>query len=682
MSARTPIAAARLVRERLEGDGDPLLAARWLRGERRPLALSGAWAGGGILLASEPVAVAGAGDDPFALLDSLPRVVAGEATGGAVGGGWLGRLGFGLGRAVEPVPPSPPRPVPLPLFDLAFHDHVVRCDAEGRWWFEALWTDERADVLSERLCVWRERLAGEPPPARDVAAGPLRIRAPGAGGHAAAVAEAIERIAAGEIYQANLCMRLEGSLDGDLLDLWVRGVGESRPAYAAYVGGADHAVASLSPELFLRAAGREVVSEPIKGTAPLSSDPHELARSRKDRAENVMIVDLMRNDLGRVCEYGSVTAPDLFEVRPAAGVWHLVSTVRGTLRADAGAADVLRAAFPPGSVTGAPKVRALRVISELEATGREAYCGAVGYCSPVGGFEWNVAIRTFEASGGRLWLGVGGGVVSDSSPEAEVAEALAKARGAAGAAGVVVEAGEEEVPPVRLVAPVVTSSRPDPDLGVIETLLVRGGECVSLEAHLKRLRASCLRLGLVVPGDLREPVVAAAASLGDGRLRVHVGIEGSEVVSGPLPAPGAVALCPAVLPGGLGAHKWADRRLIDSLSADGAVPLFCDLDGCVLEAGHAAVLIVEGETVVAPPLDGRLLPSVSREAALRAASGAGLDVVIESTTLDRALAADALVLTSALRGPHAGVLPDGAPVQASEEICRRLGAVTPAPRPA
>ena len=669
-----PIAAARLVRERLDAQGDPLLAARWLRGERRPVALSGAWAGGGVLLASEPVLVAGPDDDPFALLDALPAVAATTDDGPAVGGGWLGWLGFALGRTLEPVPPLPPRPVALPPFDLAFHDHVLRCDEQGEWWFEALWTDERASALEERLCVWSERLAAGPPREREVAAGPLRIRAPGARGHGAAVAAAIERIGAGEIYQANLCMRLEGPLAGDLLDLWVRGAQEARPAYAAFVGGAGHAIASLSPELFLSARGRAVVSEPIKGTAPLASDPGELARSAKDRAENVMIVDLMRNDLGRVCDYGSVEAPKLFEVRSAAGVRHLVSTVRGTLREGIGAADVLRATFPPGSVTGAPKVRALRVISELESTAREAYCGAIGYRSPVAGLELNVAIRTFEAVGGRVWLGAGGGVVADSSSADEVAEALAKARGVARVAGVVVdEAGEDEAD-VAPPAPVVTLSRPDPADGVIETVLARAGECASLEAHMERLRASCDELGLAVPGDLRERAVAAAASLEHGRVRIRVGIEGCEVATGPPPPPGRVELRPVVLPGGLGAHKWADRALIDALSAGGSVPLFCDLDGQVLEAGHAAVLVIEGETLVAPPLDGRLLPSVSREAALHAARSAGLDVAIEPVTLDRALAADALALTSALRGPHAGVLPHGPRARASEAICRRLAA--------
>jgi para-aminobenzoate synthetase/4-amino-4-deoxychorismate lyase len=671
VSARPAIAAARLVRERLEGEGDPLLAARWLRDERRPVALSGAWAGGGVLLTSEPARSAEPGDDPFALLEQLPGVE--PPTGGlAVGGGWLGWLGFGLGRTLEPVPSQPPRPLPLPPFDLAFHDHVVRCDAEGRWWFEALWTEARAEALAERMALWRARIAGTPPPAREVAAGPLRVRAPGAAGHARAVAEAIDRIAAGEIYQANLCLRLEGAIEGELLDLWVRAVTESRPAYAAYVGAERHAVASLSPELFLRARGRELVSEPIKGTAPLTSDPGELARSAKDRAENVMIVDLVRNDLGRVCEYGSVTAPELFEVRPASGVWHLVSTVRGRLREDAGAADVVRACFPPGSVTGAPKVRALRVISELEATGREAYCGAIGLCSPLSGLELNVAIRTFEFAGGRMWLGAGGGVVSDSSPAAEVAEALAKARGVAVAAGVQVDGGDGDGAPAALTAPVVTLPRPDPALGLLETILVRGGVPAAIDAHLRRLRAGCAELALELPDDLRDRAAGAARELGDGRLRIRAGVEGCEVSTGALPRRGPVELRPVVLPGGLGAHKWADRRLIGALSDEVTVPLFCDLDGHVLEAGHAGVLIVEGETVTAPPLDGRLLPSLSREAALEAARASGLCVVLEPVTLDRARGADALVLSSALRGPHAGVLPGGPPARAGEEICRRL----------
>ena len=148
-----------------------------------------------------------------------------------------------------------------------------------------------------------------------------------------------------------------------------------------------------------------------------------------------MIVDLMRNDLGRVCEYGSVEVPALTELREAPGVWHLVSTVTGTLRPGVGDAELLRASFPPGSVTGAPKIRAMRVIAELEASGREAYTGAIGYASPVAGLELNVAIRTLETSGERIWLGAGGGVVADSDPQGELEECLVKARPVVKAAG-------------------------------------------------------------------------------------------------------------------------------------------------------------------------------------------------------------------------------------------------------
>ena len=262
----------------------------------------------------------------------------------------------------------------------------------------------------------------------------------GLAGHRAAAADARARIAAGEVFQVNVCLRLEGELDGDLLELWLAGVNAADPGYAAYIGGQDHAVASLSPELFLRRRGREVVSRPVKGTAPRSTDPGALVHSAKDRAENVMIVDLMRNDLGRVCRYGSVSAPEICVAEPAAGVWHLVSTVRGELRAGVDDGELLRATFPPGSVTGAPKVQAIKVIHALEATGREAYCGAIGLSSPLAGLELGVAIRTFERRGERMWLGAGGAVVHDSSPEAETAEALIKARGVAAAAGVQVAA--------------------------------------------------------------------------------------------------------------------------------------------------------------------------------------------------------------------------------------------------
>ena len=605
----------------LEGPRTPLDAAGWLRGEPRPVALSGEWAGGGLILTSHPVRSAG---DPFAAFDEPLR-----EEPDAVGGGWFGWLGFGLARVLEPVvPPPPPRPVPLPACDLAFHDHVVRCDRAGRWWFEALPTPEREALLRERLESWRARLAG-PPPAGGPAAstGPLLPVAPGTAGHAAAVAEAVARIAAGDCSQVNLCLRLEGELGGaDPLSLWLGAVRAADPAYAAFVGGADHHVLSLSPELFLRRRGATVVTRPIKGTG---TDPVALAASEKDRAENVMIVDLMRNDLGRVARYGSVRVTGLCEVEPAAGVVHLVSTVEAELRSGVGDGALLRATFPPGSVTGAPKVQALRLIHALEATGREAYCGAVGMRTAAG-LELNVAIRTLETSRGRLWLGAGGGIVADSDPLAETAEALAKARGIAGAAGLAVEATIDPPPPLP---PITRLPRPDPSRGLIETTLA-----ADRPAHLARLRASAAALGLEVSDDdvrVREPIRQSEPTL----------------------------LVPIVLPGGLGRHKWADRDLIDALSGDGFTPLFVDLDGSVLEAGYAAVLALIDGVLVAPPLDGRILPSLSR---------ATLEHQSRRLTLEDLSAAEAIVLTSALRGRHPGVLACKPAPPATTVVCEPL----------
>jgi para-aminobenzoate synthetase / 4-amino-4-deoxychorismate lyase len=649
-------ATARLVRERLDGPDAALPQARWLRNAPRAVALSGAWCGGGLVLSSHPVRSARPGEDPFALLDAAAVPVGGVDDSGAVGGGWFGWLGFGLAGRLERIGSPPPRPRPVPLFDLAFHDHVVRCDADGDWWFEALWSAERDAFLRSRLACWRERLTSPAPDAEPFHAEALRVAGAGLDGHRAAVAETVKRIHAGELSQANICLRVDGGFGGDPLDLWLTGVERSHPAYAAFVRGEGHTVVSLSPELFLRRVRRRVHTRPIKGTASSSSDPARLAASVKDRAENVMIVDLMRNDLGRVCRYGSVSVGELCAVEPAAGVWHLVSSVQGELRPGVGDGELVRATFPPGSVTGAPKVHALKTIHELEATAREAYCGAVGLCSPAAGLELNVAIRTFEVAGDRIWLGAGGGIVADSSPEAEVAEALDKVRGLADATGVQLADGSQRWlgPPA---IPLLRSPRPDPAAGVIETLRVMDGRALFVADHLERLQRSCMTLGLAWPSELPAAVDRAAVALGEGALRVSLRPDGLEVATRPLPpADAPVVLEPVLLPGGLGAHKWRDRELIDGLSAPGVTPLFCDLDGSVLEAGYAGVLFVFGSDLGAPPLDGRLLPSISRSRVLRGARAIGLDVVVRSVRLDEVSRADGIVLTSSLRGPHAGAL--------------------------
>ncbi|MSW95692.1 MAG: aminodeoxychorismate synthase component I, partial [Actinobacteria bacterium] len=316
----------RLVRVPLAGDLAAECAPLLVADDADPVALVGSWLGSRAICASEPVARSG--EDPFATLDTLPQVEG--AVPGAVGGGWIGYLGYALGAQLEPVGAAPPRPAALPGHALAFYDHVLHCDTAGDWWFEALWTQARAVALESRLAVLRERLAN-PPAARLFTLGPLTPAGAGLDGHAAAVARCREMIAAGEIFETNLCLRLEGSFDGDPAALAVRVLDELRPSHGACLGGDWGALVSASPELFLRREGRAVASEPIKGTAPGDTAAGELAASAKDRAENVMIVDLMRNDLGRVCEYGTVAVRELCGPQATSGVWSLVSRVEGRL---------------------------------------------------------------------------------------------------------------------------------------------------------------------------------------------------------------------------------------------------------------------------------------------------------------------------------------------------------------
>jgi para-aminobenzoate synthetase / 4-amino-4-deoxychorismate lyase len=648
------------VRVPLRSELVPERAVLWLRGDARPFALVGDWLGGGALLGSEPVRVAAPDSDPFAVLETPPAVVAGEAV---VGGGWVGWLGYGLGARIERLPTAPPAPVVRPAFGLAFHDHVVRFDGE-QWWFEALWSADREAALRERLAVWEARLQTDPPPARAATTTPFALASNGAAGHVAAVADARRRIAAGEIFQANLCVRLEAGLDGDLLDLFARALPVARPRFGAFVDGA----LSLSPERFLRREGRRVQTEPIKGTRPRTgteparrAERDALLSSGKDAAEHVMIVDLMRNDLGRVCEYGTITVAPA-RVESHAGVWHLVSTVSGQLRDDVRDGALLRATYPPGSVTGAPKVQAMKVIATLEATRRELYTGAIGIASPLAGLDLSVAIRTFEAQAGAIWFGAGGGIVADSDPELELNEALAKAAGPIAAIGGRI-AGVPRQPRPRG-APKRSALRhgvrPDPARGVFETVLVEHGAPVQLREHLDRLARSLRELyGMRLDPHVATRAQTAAAAIGSNRARLRIladpdgSLELMVAPTGPR-SPRPVLLTPFVLTGGLGRHKWRDRALVQALAAyaPGAVPLLIDSDGLVLEAAYANVWIVGHGALLTPPADGRILPGITR-AELLATEASAREEAIELRRLKRA---DAIFLTSSIRQRHSARL--------------------------
>ncbi len=241
-----------------------------------------------------------------------------------------------------------------------------------------------------------------------------------------AVAAVRAAIGRGDVYQVNLVQHLSAPFTGDPAGV-ARRLAPLAPLHGRPLAGDGWTVVSASPEVFLTRRGRRVLTMPIKGTRPLDSD-ESLADAEKDAAEHTMIVDLERNDLSRVCEPGSVRWPELMSERPLAGVTHLVSTVEGRLRDGVGLAALLRATFPGGSVTGAPKIAALDHIASLEPVGRGASMGALGTVRPNGDLDLALTIRTFALADGRIHLWVGGGIVWDSEPPAEIEESWVKAR--------------------------------------------------------------------------------------------------------------------------------------------------------------------------------------------------------------------------------------------------------------
>jgi len=354
-------------------------------------------------------------------------------------GGIAGYVGYDWGAELEHVvrPPADRLTPNLPDVALAFYDWVIAWDhLDQKAWLIAIGNEERATA---RTAWVRERLSAPAPAVRDHPAPtpePPRSNVTRAE-FEAGVARIREYIAAGDVYQVNLSQRFHAPFVGAALALYRRLRARNPAPFGAYLefGGAQ--VASISPERFLRldATTRAADARPIKGTRPRGTTAakdaalaRDLLKSEKDRAENVMIVDLLRNDLGKVCRPGSVQVPKLFALESHPTVHHLVSTVTGELADGADAFDLLRAAFPGGSVTGAPKIRAMEIIAELERAPRGLYCGAIGYVSATGAMDFNIPIRTIVLQDGSATFHAGAGIVWDSEPAAEYDETLAKAR--------------------------------------------------------------------------------------------------------------------------------------------------------------------------------------------------------------------------------------------------------------
>jgi para-aminobenzoate synthetase component 1 len=336
--------------------------------------------------------------EPAGALDALEAYLAEELRPGLVADFYLGyRLGELLRREPWPAPLEPCR---LPAV-------AARVRPEG--------ARVESTQMSYRLGEWEQTWTAEE--------------------HAAAVEEVRAAIRRGDVYQVNLVQHLAAPFRGDPRGL-VAALEPLRPLHPRPLAGEGWTIVSASPELFLGRRGDRLWCKPIKGTRPLGEDVDD----SKDAAEHVMIVDLERNDLSRVCEIGSIRWPSLMAQHELAGVTHLVSTVEGRLRPAVGLAEILRATFPGGSVTGAPKIAAVDHIARLEPVGRGASMGALGTVYPNGDFELALTIRTFAVAAGRIHLWVGGGIVWDSDPDAEIEESWVKARPLLAAVGGLVRA--------------------------------------------------------------------------------------------------------------------------------------------------------------------------------------------------------------------------------------------------
>lgn len=417
-------------------------------------------------LAADPFLYIDASADDRHSLGRLAQAMAGCRTATVEGlplfqGGAAGVLGYDLGRQLEVLPRAAADEFDVPVLAMGLYDVVVAWDhVDGRAWIISQGLPElepnqrrrRAERRLGDVLQWLdrtspERSTWEPTRRTDIPSEALAAahRVPGVDGlmssfseweYLRAVAHAIEYIRAGDIFQVNLAQRLLCPARDHSVSLYRR-LRRCNPApMAGYFDLGEFQVVSASPERFLKLTAGEVETRPIKGTRPRSTvaavdraAADELCRSEKDRAENVMIVDLLRNDLARVCDARSVRVEDFCRLESYEHVHHLVSSVRGRLRRGQGPIDLVRAAFPGGSITGAPKVRAIEIIAELEPVARGVYCGSLGYLGFDGAMDLSILIRTITAGRGWWQAPVGGGIVADSQPQREYEETWHKAEG-------------------------------------------------------------------------------------------------------------------------------------------------------------------------------------------------------------------------------------------------------------
>lgn len=457
-----------------------------------------------------------------------------------------------------------------------------------------------------------------------------------AGDHQTRVERIRQLIREGHTYQVNLTMKMSAGVSGptEVFEAMVAGQPES---YAGMVDLGDRQVVSVSPELFLAVSGDRAVARPMKGTAPRGRWPeedrqrrHELVASEKEQAGNVMIVDMLRNDLGRVSVTGGVSVPELFVVERHPTLWQMTSTIESELEPGVGLSDLFAATFPSASVTGAPKVSTMGIIADLETGPRGFYCGAIGYLRPGGeDYEFSVAIRTGVVSDGRLEYGVGGGITVDSDPAVEYAECLWKAL-------------------------VITGAPQAPDL--LESMRYQPGSGIPLlEGHMRRLAASADYWA--IPFD--PSLVGEALSVVEGprplkvRLTLYrhgeVAVTTEEIEEDDTPV--VLSRGPSVVDPDdrYWFHKTLERSRYPPV--EGGEVVLSNISGEITETSISNLMARIGGRWVTPPLEAGCLPGVYREKLLR--SG---EIVEQTLTWGDLEDADELAVTNAVRGWRKAVL--------------------------
>jgi anthranilate/para-aminobenzoate synthase component I/branched-subunit amino acid aminotransferase/4-amino-4-deoxychorismate lyase len=618
----------------------------------------------------------------FGYLDEQPPLAhPGSGTGsGIVGGGWLACFGY------DPKTTT-----------LAFYDSLLRWQRDGGWSFESLGLSGRELENASALQHWRTLLGSAPSaPTRPLLVEPFGASTGGEStrdNYLAAVEDVISRIDHGRFYQLNLCIRLHAQVGSPAPVVFARLCEQLQPAFGGLITGplshgSARMITSFSPELFLRIRDRTILTAPIKGTAPRGADNANngataLRASAKDAAENVMIVDLMRNDLSRVCRPGTVAVQELLAIQPHPGVWHLVSAIRGELNPDTTMAHVLTAAFPPGSVTGAPKISAQQGIADLEVEPRGAYTGSIGLVSPLAGADLNVIIRTFELHDGHLELGVGGGITVDSVPIREWNECLQKAAPLIAAAGSSLDhelVDDQSAPDAAQLAG-----------GVFESILVLRGKIIRLAPHLARLDRSCRELySQGLPDDLAAAarqlaaerseesrlVIRILARPADGRLDLTLRAR-------PLgPRPESSTLRQHSRPDHSWRHKWIERSALAEAEAatSPALPFFTSRARPydITETTRGNLFIQDRDGVwCTPPLDEQVLPGVTRREVLDLLDDQRMPARIRRCSVDDLHQSRGAFWTSSLSGAVPITAVDGSALPAvfgfTAELNRWLG---------